>query len=37
MVEVCPNCQGTQIEADPFTNEMLCMQCGAVVRENRLV
>ena len=33
IMDICPNCQGTEIEVDPFWDEVLCLKCGAVVRE----
>jgi hypothetical protein len=33
----CPHCFSEEVAPDPFTGDEMCMQCGALVTENRLV
>ena len=35
--DACNNCQSTNLGTDPFTGDILCLECGAIAKENRLV
>eukprot|EP00392_Amoebophrya_sp_AT5.2_P013054 g13165.t1 len=33
----CPHCGSKELHLDPFSQDLLCSGCGAVIQENRLV
>ncbi len=35
--ESCPYCGSFDLQTDNFSNDLMCLTCGALVQENRLV
>nr|XP_002130866.1 transcription factor IIIB 90 kDa subunit isoform X1 [Ciona intestinalis] len=37
MTKTCPNCKSSEFDVDPARGDTVCMNCGSVLEENRIV